>query len=89
MDREFEATIDSEGHLDIPAEVRERHGLTNGARVRIEEQGNRVVLEAISDDKVGSLDDLIGFLGSDSKVVERLLEERKKDIEKEDRRYRS
>ena len=48
MDRSFEGRVDFEGHIAIPRAIRERHGLTNGARVRIEEQDDKVTLEAIA-----------------------------------------
>src|SRR5438094_590780 len=45
MDREYITTIDSEGHLDLPQDIRERHGLTARVRVKVEEAGNKVMLD--------------------------------------------
>ncbi len=91
MDRVFEATIDSQGHFDIPIDMRDRHGLTNGARVKIEERPNEVVIKTVIDENERkriarvALDRAVGFLGTDSKVLDTLLEERRKDREIEDR----
>jgi bifunctional DNA-binding transcriptional regulator/antitoxin component of YhaV-PrlF toxin-antitoxin module len=90
MFREFESTIDSEGHLDLPKEMRERHGLKNGARVRIAEYGDRIVVEAKEQGgKRKNITDLAGILGKDSKALDILMEERRKDREAEDRPIRS
>ena len=84
MDRVFEATIDSQGHFDIPIDMRDRHGLKNGARVKIEERQNEVVIKTVIDENERkriarvALDRAVGFLGTDSKVLDTLLEERRK-----------
>jgi AbrB family looped-hinge helix DNA binding protein len=44
MDREFETTIDSEGHITIPSDIRDRHGPGNGARVKVAKRGEEVVI---------------------------------------------
>ena len=89
MFREFEATIDDQGHFDIPADMRERHGLKKGARVHVAEDGDRLVLEA----KVNGLTrknitQLAGVLGNNSKALDILMEERRRDREAEDRPIR-
>ena len=84
MDREFETTVDSEGHIDIPAEIRERHGMSNGARVKIEERGNDVIISAI---EFRSLSDLAGILTKGDPVKE-VLRERALDIKRENEKFR-
>jgi bifunctional DNA-binding transcriptional regulator/antitoxin component of YhaV-PrlF toxin-antitoxin module len=84
MDRAFETTIDSQGHFDIPIDVRDRHGLTNGARVKIEENGNRVVISPVeSHIEIEDISDLAGFLKKGNPVGD-LLRERALDRERED-----
>jgi len=87
MDRQFEVTLDDQGHFDMPADMRQRHGFTNGAKVKVEEQGNKVVLQAVptmSIDEIRKLtprqaiEKALGFMGGDSRGLEILLEERKR-----------
>jgi bifunctional DNA-binding transcriptional regulator/antitoxin component of YhaV-PrlF toxin-antitoxin module len=91
MDRQFETTVvDDEGHIDIPADMRERHGLTKGARVRIAEEGSRLVVESAEPQKKRkNITELTGILGPNSKALDILMEERRKDREAEDRSLRS
>ena len=92
MFREFEATIiDDQGHFDMPRDVRERKGLTKGARVKIEERNSELVIKPAETEEErknrqkAAIRSAIGILPPDSKVIEHLLEERKKEREKEDR----
>ncbi|MDP4287659.1 MAG: AbrB/MazE/SpoVT family DNA-binding domain-containing protein [Bacteroidota bacterium] len=87
MDRRFEATFDEHGHFDMPADIRERHGFTNGAKVKIEEQGNKLVIEAAKSLSIEDIKKLtareaiemaVGFSGNDGRALEILLEERKR-----------
>lgn len=89
MDRDFEGIIDSEGHLDLPQEIRERHGLVNGSRIKIAEEGEKLILEPLaSTTKRKNITELTGFLGKNSKALDILMEERKRDREAEDRSLR-
>ena len=92
MDRAFETIVDSEGHITIPSDMRDRHGLSNGARVKVEERGEEVVITSAQNglhqpQKRRSMSDMAGFLGPNSKAREILMEERRKDREKEDRPF--
>jgi bifunctional DNA-binding transcriptional regulator/antitoxin component of YhaV-PrlF toxin-antitoxin module len=88
MDRQFESTFDEQGHFDMPADVRDRHGFTNGAKVKVEEQGNKLVIEPINSLTPSgakkklttreAIEKAIGFSGNDGKALEILLEERKR-----------
>ena len=94
MDREYETTVDSEGHITIPSDMRDRHGLTNGARVKVAERGEEVVITSTQNGseqprKRRSMHDMVGFLGKDSKALDTLMEERRRDREKEDRPHGS
>lgn len=44
-----EITIDASGRLVIPKEVRSRHHLGPGARLLLEDEGDRLVLKAAPD----------------------------------------
>lgn len=86
MDREFITTIDNEGHLDIPSEIRERHGMSNGARVKIKEQGEDVVISPAKPNKIKDITHLAGWM-SPSDAVEDLLRERALDKIREDAKF--
>lgn len=45
-----DVTIDSAGRLVIPKDVRERHGLAAGVRLRLDEDGDRIVLRPVSEE---------------------------------------
>jgi bifunctional DNA-binding transcriptional regulator/antitoxin component of YhaV-PrlF toxin-antitoxin module len=91
MDRAFEATFDDQGHFELPQEVRDRHGLTSGKRVKIEEHGNKLVIEAVNSEtapskpRARSMHDLVGSLGPVPNSLQTLMQERKNDREREDR----
>jgi bifunctional DNA-binding transcriptional regulator/antitoxin component of YhaV-PrlF toxin-antitoxin module len=88
MDRYYETIVDAEGHVPIPNEIRERHHLSIGSRVKISERGDEVVIApSIPVTKYRSLSDLVGVLGSNSRVIDTLLEERRKDRKNEDRPF--
>jgi bifunctional DNA-binding transcriptional regulator/antitoxin component of YhaV-PrlF toxin-antitoxin module len=95
MDRTFETTIDSQGHIDIPIDMRDRHGLTNGARVKIEERPNEVVIKTVMDENErkriarAALDRAVGFLGTDGSILQALMDERKAERERDDRAFGS
>ncbi|HET6400272.1 MAG TPA: hypothetical protein VFH95_02645 [Candidatus Kapabacteria bacterium] len=98
MFREFETTIiDDQGHFDIPRDLRERKGLKKGARVKIEERNAELVIKQVGEGpetsgdrkarQLAAIEALTGFLPPDSKALDILMEERKKDREKEDRPF--
>ncbi len=86
MFMEFEATVDGEGHFDIPSEVRNRHGMKLGARLRIQERGNDLVIHSAErmspKNPVGparaAIQKAIGFMGADGKGLDILMNERRR-----------
>ena len=92
MFREFETTIfDDQGHFDMPPDLRERHGLKRGARLKIEERDSNLLLIPIETEEErkmrqkAAIRSMIGMAPSDSKIIEHYLEEKRKDREQEDR----
>ena len=76
MDRAYESTIDSLGHLDLPDTVRARHGLHTGSKVMIEDRESEIVIKMpIYPAELSRMKEAIkksvGILGADSqgKVV--------------------
>jgi bifunctional DNA-binding transcriptional regulator/antitoxin component of YhaV-PrlF toxin-antitoxin module len=95
MDREFEATMDSEGHFEIPKEVRERHGFKDGTRLRIEERASEVVIKTVNQERTSrknstdAIDKAVGLLGTDGDVLNALMYERQSERHQENRGLRS
>ncbi|MFI5201517.1 MAG: AbrB/MazE/SpoVT family DNA-binding domain-containing protein [Candidatus Kapaibacterium sp.] len=95
MDRAFEGTIDSQGHIDLPEAVREHHGFQNGTKVRIEDRESEVVIKPVADENerkriaLAAIERAVGFLGNDSSVLQDLMDERKAEQQKEDRAFGS
>ncbi|HEX5316805.1 MAG TPA: hypothetical protein VFX22_09145 [Candidatus Kapabacteria bacterium] len=83
MDREYEATIESEGKLLFPPELQEKFHLKNGSHVRIREQGRHIVIDPV---EVADITDLEGWM-SPSNAVEDLLRERALDKIREMRSF--
>jgi AbrB family looped-hinge helix DNA binding protein len=46
------ATIDGAGRIVVPKPLRDRHGLAKGVRLRIVEDGDRLVLEPLTEHNV-------------------------------------
>jgi AbrB family looped-hinge helix DNA binding protein len=96
MDREIITTIDNDGHFDIPSEIRERHGMSNGSRVKIEDVPNGVIIKSATttpkrdrDRMKQAIEQSVGILGNDRAMFKAFLEDRKKEREREDRDLRS
>lgn len=83
MDRGFEGRVDAEGLIDIPSDIRSRHGLVNGARIAIEERGKDLVISPI---EIEDISDLAGILTKGDPVGE-LLKERALDRERENAKF--
>lgn len=77
------ATIAPGGYIEIPEEIRKRHAFEQGARVKIEERGNEVVISPI---EIEDISDLAGWM-SPSNAVEELLRERALDNIREDAKF--
>jgi bifunctional DNA-binding transcriptional regulator/antitoxin component of YhaV-PrlF toxin-antitoxin module len=84
MDREYEATIESEGRLHLPREVQERYHLTRGSHVKIKEEGKHLVIAPI---EIEDITDLAGILKGGDPVGD-LLRERALDRAREDAKFR-
>gem|GEM_PF-4647217 len=89
MDREYEATMDSEGHFEFPSEVRERYGFRNGSKLKIAEEGEKVVIQSATKNIIdprpvdkaaarAALEKAIGFMGTDGRALKMLIEERRR-----------
>jgi AbrB family looped-hinge helix DNA binding protein len=57
-------TVDSKGRIEIPEEIRRRHGFEPGAKVKIAEEGDQIVLSHVLTEEIESISDLAGILSS-------------------------
>ncbi len=74
--------VGPKGQVVIPKAIRDRLGLNPGDRVRVEQEG-----EAVRVSKAVTVDELVGSLPpSEVNPLEVLMEERRRDREREDGR---
>ncbi len=71
------ATVTTKGQLVIPSRLRRKYGIRKGTRVAIVEESQRLVLQPLTREFINGL---CGWL-KDSKALDYLLRERKKDRE--------
>ena len=94
MFREFDITVDNQGNLQMPQDVRERHGLNNGARVHAEDRPNAIVFKAredmtsIASKQKAAIRSIVGIVSGDSKIIEHYLEEKRNERNREDNHSR-
>lgn len=78
-------TISAKGSIVIPKDIRERHGLKKGDKVRFIESGGLIsIIPAVED----PLTALRGRLKGGPSLTEALLEERRSDREREEEKAR-
>ena len=79
------SVVSSTGQIVIPVKIRKKVKIKNGTRVAIIEQEDSFEVKPI-DEKY--FERLAGILGTKGKLTKALLEERRKDREREDARSR-
>ena len=70
------STVTTKGQLVIPSKLRRKYSIRKGTRVVFLEGENRLILQPLTPEFVGSLR---GCLGKDSTALEILLEERRSE----------
>lgn len=76
------ATVSGKGWVVIPQEIRERYGLKKGDKVHIIDYGGVVAIVPASKDPVA---EGFGLLKGGPSLTEGLLEERRRELEREER----
>lgn len=76
--------ISTKGQIVIPAEMRKSHHLKPGMRVAINDDGKKITVEPLTKEYVRQF---VGIIPKSSKVLEHLMSERKKDREREDKKF--
>ena len=70
------STVTTKGQLVIPSRLRRKYAIRKGTKVACVEDENRLILQPITPEFIRSLR---GCLGKDSKALEILLEERRRE----------
>ncbi|MBI2058757.1 MAG: AbrB/MazE/SpoVT family DNA-binding domain-containing protein [Nitrospirae bacterium] len=78
-----QGTVTSKGQLVIPAPLRKKYGIKKGTKVAFIEQGNKILLQPITKEFIRSLR---GILKSDGSAVQDLVDERRRDLEREEKK---
>jgi AbrB family looped-hinge helix DNA binding protein len=58
-----EGTVTSKGQLVIPAELRRKHGIKSGTRVRFEDAKDCIIVRPVSDQAIDRLYGILKGLG--------------------------
>lgn len=74
------SVVTVKGQIVIPSDIRRRHKIEKGTRVAFLEMGKDILLRPITD---AYIEGLKGFLGTHGRATRALLEERRRDRERE------
>ncbi|MBI4548809.1 MAG: AbrB/MazE/SpoVT family DNA-binding domain-containing protein [Ignavibacteriae bacterium] len=78
-------TMYSRGRITIPAEIRKRFGITPGMRVAFFDEGDKIRVVPIDKNYFRRF---AGILETDGKALRSLIQERKRDREREERKLK-
>ena len=78
--------ISSKGWVVIPADIRKRHGLKPGDQVNVIDYGGVISLVPVRKDPIN---ETRGMLKGCDSLLDALLEERRLDLEREERKYQA
>ncbi len=77
----MKAKVSTKGWIVIPADLRKRHGLKPGTLVEFREQDDKIfIIPRVSD----VVEELYGKLSGETSLTKILLEDRAKDLEREE-----
>ena len=77
------AKVSAKGWVVIPASLRRKYGIKPGSRVKIEEEGNRIVLEP---DIKNPVEECFGKYSTRISLTEVLLQEREEERKREEKK---
>jgi AbrB family looped-hinge helix DNA binding protein len=75
----METYATTKGQIVIPAELRRKYGIKAGTKISVTDTGEAIVLKPINEESLKRLQGVLKGKG----VLKALLEERRKDAEKE------
>ena len=76
--------VTAKGQIVIPSRVRRRHNIKKGTKLCIIDNEDEIVLKPLTADY---FEKMAGIAKSKHKLTDILFEERRKDMEKEDRKW--
>ena len=79
------SVVTLKGQVVIPKKIRTMFHIKKGTQVRFETHKGRIILEPLTP---GYFEKMAGVLGTGGKLTKALLEERARDREREDRKWR-
>jgi AbrB family looped-hinge helix DNA binding protein len=78
------AWVTSKGQLVIPARIRRRHNIKAGTRVNFIEEGDRIVMQPVTDAFIESLCGMLKRAPGTKPVTQRLMEEHAEEVRREE-----
>ncbi len=78
-------SMTSKGQIVIPAQIRARYGMKKGSRIAIQEEGDKIILRAVTPEFIRKM---AGALSSEVSLTKELLRQRKTDRLKEGKKCR-
>ena len=76
--------VTTKGQIVIPSKIRRRHNIRRGTKLCIQEIGDQIVLQPLTSDY---FEKMAGILNTKGKLTKSLLEERRVDKEREDKKW--
>jgi len=80
------AYVTSKGQLVVPARIRRRFGIKPGTRINFVQEGDRIIFQPVTREYIESFCGIFKQKPGEKSVVQELLEERRAEKEKEDRK---
>ena len=76
-------TVTAKGQIVIPAALRQKMNIRQGTQIHIFERNGEIILRPVTDEYIQSC---VGMTGTRGKLLKALLQEKKKERERESRR---
>ena len=80
------AYVTSKGQLVVPSRLRRRFGIKPGTRINFLEEGDRIIFQPVTRQYIDSFCGIFKQKPGEKSVVQELIEERRSEKEKEDRK---
>ena len=78
--------VTSKGQLVVPSKIRRKYGIKEGTRVNFVEEGDRIIFQPVTREYISSFRGIFKQKPGEKSVVQELIEERRAEKEKEDRK---
>lgn len=78
----YECKVTSKGQLVIPARIRRKLNMRKGTRVTVREDGEKVIVQPITDEFIRSLQGCLKPRKGQRSMLDTLLRERRRDLKR-------